>query len=197
VADVVGHGVAAGLVTMYAKHVISSLRVTQGSDQEIVPPSTVLAGLNDQLAGEVLEESQFITLWYGLLDLESLELRYSAAGHPPPLWLDADGGLRELHGDGGLLGLDRGQSFQDQGAQLRSGDRVFLYSDGLESVLISERHPRPRLPTLQPGIMQILDRTVADLLAALEQRLNNAPGSLNKADDVSVVVMDVTGAAGG
>jgi serine phosphatase RsbU (regulator of sigma subunit) len=191
VADVVGHGVAAGLVTIYVKHAMATLRAATEGGSTIAAPSRVLARLNDQMAGEVLEESQFITIWYGVLDLERLELRYASAGHPPPLWLIDGGAVRELHGDGGLLGLDRGQSFEEETTRLHAGERILLYSDGLEPVLISERHPRPTPPTLQPGIATVLDTPSAELLAALDERLNNCPGSLNKGDDVSVVVLDV------
>jgi serine phosphatase RsbU (regulator of sigma subunit) len=190
VADVVGHGVAAGLLTMYVKHAICPQRAGGGIG-EIVRPSEVLACLNNQLAGDVLQECQFVTMWYGLLDLRSFQLECASAGHPPPLLVEARGNWRELYGEGCLLGLEADQLFQSRTVQLHRQDRILVYSDGLDEVLVSQRRSRPQAPALQPGMEELLRSPSAELLAGLERRLNDSPGSLNRADDVSVILLDI------
>ncbi len=189
-ADVVGHGLAAGLLTMYIRHAIRPVCSRIG-ENKIRRPAEVLASLNDELAKEEFEDSQFITLWYGLLDTDTLRLDYASAGHPPPLMIRPAAQQRELHGGGGLLGLTGGQRFGNRSASLKPGDRLLLYSDGLDGVLIAHRPPIPAIPTLQAGLDSVLRSPAEEMIRELERRLDNAPGSLNKADDVSIVMLDI------
>jgi hypothetical protein len=189
-ADAVGHGVAAGLLTMYIKHAICPKRMSDAG-YELVPPAEVMSMLNDQFAVQELPDSQFITCWYGTINTETLELKYAIAGHPPPMVISADGGFRELHGEGCLLGLCSGQEFSNETVVLRPGQRVLLYSDGLEPTLISHRPPMPELPELGEGMLELLRLPGEEVLVRLEERLDTEPGSLTRVDDVTVVVLDV------
>ena len=190
IADAVGHGVAAGLLTMYIKHAIRPKRVFP-DHFELVPPDEVLSMLNDQLASQALPDSQFITGCYGMIDVQTRGLQYSVAGHPPPLYIPCGGPIRELHGDGSILGLSTNQRFSAEAIRLQPGDRLLLYSDGLEDLLIAHRPPFPEMPTLRPGIPDVLRLPQEEMLAQLRERLDGEPGSLAHADDVTALVMDV------
>jgi serine phosphatase RsbU (regulator of sigma subunit) len=189
-ADAVGHGVAAGLLTMYIKHAIQPKRVHAGAC-ELVAPAEVLSRLNDQLTAQELPDAQFITGWYGLLNTQTLRLDYSVAGHPPAMWVEASGVLRELHGEGLPLGLWREEQFAARSVTLKPGDRLLLYSDGLEGVLIARRPSLPQMPHLVEGVADLMRSPGDRLLAGLTEALDNAPGSLNRADDVSIVLLDI------
>ncbi|HVP10060.1 MAG TPA: PP2C family protein-serine/threonine phosphatase [Phycisphaerae bacterium] len=189
-ADAVGHGVAAGLLTMYIKQAIRPKRVFQNA-YELVPPAEVLSALSDQLASQALRDSQFVTGWYATVNTATLEMKYAVAGHPPALLIEAGGAIRELHGDGCMLGLSAGQQFTSESVQLRHGDRVMVYSDGLEPTLIADRPRLPDMPLLTEGMPALLRLPAGELMAALQKRLDAVPGSLSRADDVSVVIMDV------
>jgi len=193
-ADAVGHGVAAGLLTMYIKHAIRP-KIIREDGYRIASPSEVLSHLNEQLMAQELPDAQFITGWYGLLGTRELRLDYAVAGHPPPLHIRADGGFVELHGDGPVLGLAKDLPYETRSISLAPGDRVMVYSDGLEGVLIRERTSLPELPRFQPGITDLLRRPTPELLARLQEALDNAPGSLSHGDDVSIVVVDVAAAS--
>ncbi|MCZ6698221.1 MAG: PP2C family protein-serine/threonine phosphatase, partial [Planctomycetota bacterium] len=189
-ADAVGHGVAAGLLTMLIKNSIQTKRIYKDG-YELVPPAEVMSHLNDHLIAQALPDSQFVTAWYGLLDIESLTLTYCAAGHPRPLLLGPDDRVDELLGQGCLLGVFPDQAYEDQSVQLQPGQRVVLYSDGLEQTLIAERYLGDRLPEFQPGIIATLRKPAEQLIPALLERLDTAPGGLQHADDVSAVFVDV------
>ena len=189
-ADAVGHGVAAGLLTMYIKHAIRPKRIYQHS-YELVPPADVLQALSDQLAAHGLRDSQFITGWYATINTKTLEMKYAVAGHPPALLINSTGEIRELHGDGCVLGLCPDQLFTNEQVQLKPGDRIVVYSDGLEPSLIVDRPRLPEMPVLVEGMAELLRLPACELTARLHRLLDEAPGSLSRADDVSVVVMDV------
>ncbi|MFQ5429369.1 MAG: PP2C family protein-serine/threonine phosphatase [Phycisphaerae bacterium] len=189
-ADAVGHGVAAGLLTMYIKHAIRPKRILRDG-YELVSPADVLSHLNDLLISQGLPESQFITGWYGMVNVETLSLQYAVAGHPPALLIDETGEVRELHGDGCLLGLNTGEPFSNESVVLEPNERVLVYSDGLEPTLIAHRPPLPAKPLFEQGVPELI-RLPADLLVdRLRERLDTTPGSLMQADDVSLLMMDV------
>jgi phosphoserine phosphatase RsbU/P len=189
-ADAIGHGVSAGLLTMYIKHAIQPKRIGPAG-VEVVRPSEVMSRLNDQLAAQELPDSQFITGWYGVLDIRTLRLEYAAAGHPPPMIIDGGELVQELYGEGPMLGLAAGQGYSDESIVLQPGQRVLLFSDGLEPALIAERKPRPELSILQPDARQLVSAPSETLIHSLVSQLDAQPGSLAHADDVTMLIFDV------
>jgi len=188
-ADAVGHGVAAGLLTMYIKHAIRPKRVLRNG-YELVPPGEVLGHLNALLAAQRLPDSQFITGWYGVLDIESNVLEYAVAGHPPALLVSADGSLRELHGEGCVLGITQDEEYSNESVTLSAGQRLILYSDGLEPTLITRRPPMPELPEFEPAVLELINLPAEEFIQQLRAHLDNTPGSLAQVDDVTVLTLD-------
>lgn len=188
-ADAVGHGVAAGLLTMYIKHAIRPKRVL-ANGYELVPPNEVLGHLNALLAAQRLPDSQFITGWYGVLNIETSELQYAVAGHPPALLVSTDGTLQELHGEGCILGIAADESYSNESVTLTPGQRLVLYSDGLEPALITRRPPMPELPEFEPAAVALLSLPAEEFITQLRALLDDSPGSLAQADDVSVLSLD-------
>lgn len=126
VVDVSGHGIPAALKAVTLGRLLnegSDLLLYQGRPRK---PSKVASRLNYLF----LEDDDYFTLLYGVLDLESLKLTYVQAGHPSPLLVrDAK---PEYLGDGGFpVSLLDDAEFEDRVVQLRKGDRLYLYSDGL------------------------------------------------------------------
>ena len=79
------------------------------------------------------EKALFVTLFAGILDTENNQLTYLNAGHNPPLHLQ---GTREhwIAPTGPAVGMLDGQKFLAKTIELIPGDRLFIYSDGLEDV---------------------------------------------------------------
>lgn len=76
---------------------------------------------------------QFITLFYGVLDAESREMRFSLAGHCPPVIFGAGRDAPEVlkTATGLPLGLDGEPTYEERGIELKRGERVLLYTDGI------------------------------------------------------------------
>ncbi len=188
--DAVGHGVSAGLLTMFIKHAIQPKRIFSNR-YEIVRPSEVVTSLNERLVAQRLPDSQFVTGWYGVIDVKTLRLDYAVAGHPRPFLLEPDGRVSELLGDGCLLGVFANQTYRDYSVRLRPGQRVMLYSDGLENALIDERRPGPEMPIFLKGVEEMLGQPTKQLIASLDEVLDTQPGGLTQADDVSAVILEI------
>lgn len=124
--DVSGHGVPAALKSGTLCHLLNK-------DSELVSdsdgprgPAVVAARLNRLF----LTDDDYFTLLYGVLDVETLKMRFVQAGHPSPL-LVRDG-KAEFLGEGGFpVSLLDSAVFEEQSIQLAKGDRLYLYSDGL------------------------------------------------------------------
>ena len=139
VADAMGHGVPASLLTIFIKKGIKAKEVF-GQQYRLVPPGEVLSRLNKELIEQQLSENPFITIVYGLLNFRDGTLQFARAGHPYPLYVPRDGALSYWQMEGLLLGVvDAG--YRQQTHRLRSGDKVLFYSDGIDSATFEANEP--------------------------------------------------------
>lgn len=188
IADAVGHGVAAGLLTMFIKRSMVTQR-THGGKLEIVEPGEALRMLNDALAQYTLPNCQFVTGVHCIVDLETLEMRYARGGHPHPIRINAEGEAEELRSLGSLMGLFEGMECPTSRVQLHPGDKVILFTDGVEAAFDQASPGSP--PSYRSIFQSLADGTGAELVARLEEDLDRQDGSLMPADDVTVLVAEV------
>ncbi|MBX0328617.1 SpoIIE family protein phosphatase [Oscillochloris sp. ZM17-4] len=82
------------------------------------------------------ESGMFVTLFYGLLDTESGRLRYTSAGHNPPLLYRPDAGtFDELRTPGIALGVLEEISLSEAAISLDPGDVLVCYTDGVTEAI--------------------------------------------------------------
>jgi len=94
------------------------------------PPARVLSALNDAMTG--LDVNVFATVVLAQVDPDTHEMRWSNAGHPPPLLLQPDGTAHLLEARAEpLLGTRFGGPRSNHSVQLQPGASVVLYTDGL------------------------------------------------------------------
>jgi sigma-B regulation protein RsbU (phosphoserine phosphatase) len=122
-ADVSGHGVPAALIASMVKVAAAS------SDADGPDPGAMLSAMSRKLDGQL--GGQFFTAMCLHLDGERREIAYAGAGHPPLLhWRAAEQNLQMLPSEGLLIGLVPSH-YTSQRAQVRSGDRLLVYTDGV------------------------------------------------------------------
>jgi serine phosphatase RsbU (regulator of sigma subunit) len=131
VADAMGHGVPASLLTIFVKKGVRAKEVF-GQQYRLVPPGEVLTRLNRDLIDQKLSESPFITMVYGLFNHKEGTICFARAGHPYPLHVPAHGEPVFWHQQGLLLGI-ADATFSDHTHRLAPGDKVLLYSDGIDN----------------------------------------------------------------
>jgi sigma-B regulation protein RsbU (phosphoserine phosphatase) len=137
--DVSGHGVAAALLSVTLAHLLSPglnpsslLRAPQGDGHayRITRPAEVARQLNEWLLANPAGEKYF-TIVYGILNVRTRCFRYVSAGHPPLIHVPHDGEIVQLRVPGHPIGCLLEAEYEETELQLRDGDRLFLYSDGL------------------------------------------------------------------
>jgi sigma-B regulation protein RsbU (phosphoserine phosphatase) len=144
VADAVGHGMPAALLTVFVKKSLQTKRI-DGKKYELIAPEESLSLLNADLLSAELQETPFITMLYGIYDEQTAQCTYARGGHPRPLLLNHTGELSVLGGDGPLLGVFPEAKFEAHTQTLEAGDRLIFYTDGAERVLTGRRADAERL----------------------------------------------------
>jgi len=127
ICDVVGKGVRASLLMAAIQ---ASLRAHAASIYDI---STILDRVNRDLCA-VSQDSDFATIFYGVIDVRSRRFTYANAGHPPPL-LFRDGQSCRLLTGGPIVGMDPDLNWRHEHFTLQPGDVVLAYTDGLSDAL--------------------------------------------------------------
>ncbi len=186
VADAVGHGMPAALLTMFIKQALQSKRIA-GHTYEIIPPHVSLEQLNAAICEQGLSSCQFCTAVYCVLDVAERTLTYSRAGHPEPLLLHADGSVELLDGPGSLLGVFPDERYASATVPLAPGDRLVLYTDGAEDALAATPGDRDRFRQAVTSLAAApRDEMLLQLTAWIDERT-----ALPVEDDITIVTADV------
>ena len=140
IGDATGHGVSAALVTAVSFATISTIEeYTKGANQELPRPSLLMTMLNRVLV-DLGNNTGSMTFLIGLVDLKNNKFVYCNGGHLPPalLPLNKDDSriqgklpMKNLTAPGNMLGIDPESNFTNSEIEIRPGDRIFLYTDGL------------------------------------------------------------------
>lgn len=145
IADVSGKGAPAALMMAACR---ASLRLCAPGE---LSPAAVLRRVNRALQPD-MPPGMFITLFYGIMNVDTLGLRYCRAGHEAGLLLRANGGAPVLLGEGGMaLGMAPDELFEatlEEGrVALGAGDVLALYTDGINEAcnVSGEEFGRERL----------------------------------------------------
>ena len=137
IGDVCGKGTEAAAVTAMARYTIRAAAVRRRS------PAAILRLLGEAMLRQESPElaGRFCTIACLHLDLSRSPARATVAcgGHPLPAVLRADGTVEELGSAGTLLGLVERPQLHDRAGDLRPGDAVVLYTDGLTEAGAPER----------------------------------------------------------
>ena len=188
VGDVSDKGVPAALFMAKA---ISLLPQLAGPDSD---PARAMALLNDALE-EGNDNCMFVTLFLGILDLASRELRFASAGHTPPSLL-RQGAARSLpQKDGPALGLAPGLTYPDNTLQLQPGDRLAIFTDGIDEAF----NDRAEMFGMNRFHGELSDGAVEPPEAAGEalfQALDSFAGEVPQSDDITLMLLQFSGDSG-
>jgi sigma-B regulation protein RsbU (phosphoserine phosphatase) len=184
VADAMGHGVPASLLTVFLKKSVQ-LKEIADSHYRLLPPNEVLSRLNRDLIAQGLAELPFITMVYGLLDCRDGALQFARAAHPYPLYLPHDGPPVQWQTPGTLIGIFEAEYPPEQRV-LRPGDKLLVYTDGLpkEDAVVGPPAPLMRAVAAhrELPIAVCVERITGDLLAGK-----------SLIDDFTLLGVEVTG----
>lgn len=203
VADAVGHGVPAALMTVALSRGLPMLE-THGQATRVVPPSEAMERLNEALLRGQGPSRRFATAVYGVIDSADRTVTLSGAGHPPPLRIQPDGAATPVETEGCLLGVFPDAKFTQATFEMKPDEALLVFSDGFETAfpqLLAAGETRPK--GVRPTTLY-LDHFVAlaearrragmhAAIEALQRQLDEQSGSLHQLDDLTALV--IAGAA--
>ena len=132
IADVVGKGMPAALLMSNLQAIVRAMA------SEDMPPKQLCEKVNRVISNNITP-GKFITFFYCLLDAKMKKLFYTNAGHNRPILFHQDGSWIELKEGGLALGMSRERTYEQGEAELKSGDRLLLFTDGVTEVVNAER----------------------------------------------------------
>ncbi|MFG1421837.1 SpoIIE family protein phosphatase [Roseixanthobacter liquoris] len=190
VADVSGKGVPAALFMAISRTLLRSTALFERS------PAGCVRRLNDLLAVEN-EQMLFVTLFYGVLDLETGRLSFVNAGHNLPYRITRDGALSTLPSTAGMaVAVLEGFIYVEHEMQLAPGDTLFLFTDGVTEAFDVDDEPygEGRLESLlSEGVNTGHVPEVAErVLASIHAFERGAP----QADDITCLTLRYFGGSG-
>jgi len=183
IADVTGHGASAAVVMAVTHMLMHSLANTFKS------PSTALKVVNEKLNIH-LSSDHFVTMFYGILNTETMRFVFSSAGHNPMFhYCAADGTVREMKTKFGFpLRSFAKDDYDEAEIQLDLEDKMALFTDGVVESLNEERevYGEERIVDL---LRRTGDRSAQETIDALIQDWMGFRRDCVLRDDVSLLVV--------
>ncbi|TMG83543.1 MAG: serine/threonine protein phosphatase [Betaproteobacteria bacterium] len=172
--DVCGKGMSAALLT-------ATIRATLRAVSRQNGPAEALRLAHHALADDFERSGRFVTLFHGRLEVAKRQLLYADAGHGLVFLRRAEGRIEALQPGGMPLGAFADQEYPENTLDLRSGDTLLIFSDGL-----TESHQDE---IAQPSVLaERLDQTRS--ATEMVERLLEIPRRMaTLADDVTVMVL--------
>ncbi|WP_419661942.1 RsbU: predicted serine phosphatase, regulator of sigma subunit [Desulfosarcina variabilis str. Montpellier] len=182
IGDVSGKGVPAALFMAMAKTMLKS------AARLLVEPEYILADVNREISRNN-PSLTFVTVFLGVLDLNTGMLTYTSAGHNPPLFIGLKGNS-VLLGDAQCpaIGLDETHGYRQATVQLQHKEGLLLYTDGVTEAQDSKNHM-----FTQEALMRTVSLT-ADLspekrVQAILSRVREFTGNRALDDDLTLLAM--------
>ena len=132
VGDASGKSLAAALMISSVQSSLRTAASFVGSDA-----AAVLRAVNSHTHASSLAD-RYATLFYGVFDGTTRTLRYVNAGHNPPIVIRPDHSIIRLQAGGVPVGIFPRWIYEEGTAQLRCGDLIIAYTDGVTEALNPE-----------------------------------------------------------
>lgn len=187
IADVSGHGVAAGMLMSSLQTALRTLAPDTDS------PAEILERINRFYLHNI-NFTTFATVFLARFDPINRELTYVNAGHnPPAVHRGAANEIHWLKPTAPAIGLAEFFRPRIESVTLSKGDSLLLYTDGVTEVLNAtgdEQFGQDRLAEL---LLQNSKRAAPDILQAMYQRASAFGDNRSLADDVTMVALKISG----
>jgi len=182
IGDVSAHGVGPAIVMSSAKAMMNTL-------EQYTEDLEHMFFLLNNLLEKTTEDDRFITMFYGLIDLDRKTMEYVNAGHDAPIIYRASKGVfEELQSTGMLLGVLPSERFRlGDTARFNSGDLLLLTTDGIWEAADPEggAFGKARVFDL---LRDMQDQPCQDILDALFRRVSEHCAGESAKDDQTAVL---------
>lgn len=187
IGDVSGKGISAALFMMKVKTELkASALLGNGSPKEII------TSLNEKLCDEN-DAMMFVTLWFGIMNINTGEIVYVNAGHEYPI-IRAENGLFEVNKSAHTppLGLMPNNKLKEERLTMKPGDTIFLYTDGVPEANNVDSEQFGLDKTLDV-LNEKPDSEPEELVNSLLRSINDFAGNAPQFDDTTILCVKYFG----
>ena len=190
IGDVSGKGVSAAFYMTLTKGFVRSLSRTQWG------PAQILIEIN-RLFYESVERGHFVSLIFGVLDLNEMTLTFARAGHDPIFWCrHQDDHFERLLPPGIALGLEPGEVFseiiKEQTIKVQAGDLFVLYTDGFSEAMnqFANEFGEERLAQ---SVRRHAHLPTDEIMEKIKTQVSHFVGRSPQHDDMTMLIMRIRG----
>ena len=182
IADVSGKGVPAAIFMAVSHTLIKATGIRDLASNECI------ATVNDILCNESVG-SMFVTVFYGIYDMQTGAIDYTCAGHNPPYILHADGSVEMLKTECNLvLGAVDGVTFKNQSLQLNPGDALVMYTDGVTEAENRE-HAQFGESRLEATLADLKGAPSKQIVETIKTKIREFTDGAAQSDDITQLVI--------
>lgn len=182
VADTCGKGISACLYSLCVRSMLRSY------EDALTDLPDIIRATNNLFLQDTGDSGFFVTAWVGLYDALQKRLHFTSCGHPAALLRRADGRIEELATEGTALGVTKFATVSALSVELRPGDTVVLYTDGITEAVNEQKKffGKERLKALIQK-----ESTAKDVIDKIFKEVGQFTSGNPIQDDMTVVVMKV------
>jgi sigma-B regulation protein RsbU (phosphoserine phosphatase) len=186
IGDVSGKGVPASLFMAVTRTLVRSI------SDNVHSPSTIVESLNRSIS-QNNDSNMFVTLFLGVLDLKTGELLYTNAGHNPPVLIRKNGETFMFEKTKFIpAGLFEDFKYGESSLKLESGDKLFLYTDG-----VSEAENVQGDLFGEHSVMQIINNNInarpQELINIMGNEISAHVNGYTQSDDITMMTIVYNG----
>lgn len=181
IGDVSGKGIPASLFMAVASTLIKA-------NAKILSSQSIVAEVNKELSNRNSDQ-YFLTLFIGVLDVETGVLDFCNAAHNYPYVLRSDGTIKTLTKSHGLpLGIYRDKAYSSSTIELCHNDTIILYTDGVINAT-DDKNQYYGTDRLERNLANLNDIPAKELVEKLIASLMIFKGDSPQADDISILAL--------
>lgn len=181
IADVSGKGVPASLFMAVSRTVIRTIGI-QG-----VPSHKCLISANKLLCNESVD-CMFVTVFYGIYNIDTGEIDYTNAGHNAPYILHHNNKVEmlKIEKKNTVMGIMDDFQYESGKTQLEAGDSLILYTDGVTEAFNEEKHEFTET-NLEKTLSSVPGAGCQEITEAIIEDVKDFTGQEPQSDDITVM----------
>lgn len=177
IADVSGKGVPAAMFMTMTRAALRCF-ASKGLTDSLRLTNEFLCNRNDSC--------MFVTLFYGILNTQTRELKYCNAGHNPPYIVSTNGSIQEIGRNQGLpLGVMTDFESHEHATSLQSNDSLIYYTDGITEAM-NEKGEMFTEARLKEFVSDHLGESPKDFIGGLVANVEAFAHDAEQSDDITV-----------
>ncbi len=193
--DAMGHGIETTRINSSAASILGEYMdssVSAAAQSEMLSPARVVSHLNARFSQEYSDSGVFLTMFAGYFDLVAKTLRYTIAGHEPPMIMRSTRSLEPLFDTQLIVGIDQGRKYQEHTVDFGHSDSLCLFSDGI----LEARDPDGEVygrQRLNDALAELAGGSSQDILRGVLRKLRNFCHGRPMEDELTMIIVNCCG----